>query len=180
MFVCGWNYGLRPDPVFSPTNIPYLRDGPPDVERLLQTWRPYGTIPSLYDCATNVPSRWDGFLRSTIVLQTFRPYGTVPPMLNDCYKHFVPTGRFPRLYDCATNVPSLWDGFLRSMIVLHNWSLWDRLVADLRSVRNGNLVVNIGGYSMTHTIGGETLTVYATCDRWCPASCRDAMFVETV
>src|SRR5690606_22284804 len=86
-----------------------------------QTFRPYGTIPSLYDCATNVPSRWDGFLRSTIVLQTFRPYGTVPPMLNDCYKHFVPTGRspdverifynhsvplgrFPRLYDCATNV----------------------------------------------------------------------------
>src|SRR5690606_1296976 len=70
--------------------------------------------------------------------QTFRPYGTVPPMLNDCYKHFVPTGRFPRPYDCATNVPSLWDGFLRSMIVLHIWSRWDRLVADLRSVRNGN------------------------------------------
>src|SRR5690606_28336617 len=126
----------------------------PMLNDFLQTFRPYGTIPSLYDCATNVPSRWDGFLRSTIVLQTFRPYGTVPPMLNDCYKHFVPTGRFPALYDCATNIPSLWDGFLPytivlqtcrpagtvscSMIVLHIWSRWDRLVADLRSVRNGN------------------------------------------
>src|SRR5690606_36088605 len=93
--------------------------------------------------------------RSTIVLQTFRPGGTVSYVLRLCYKHSVPTGRspdverifyyhsvplgrFPRLYDCATNVPSRWDGFLRSMIVLHICSRWDRLVADLRSVRNGN------------------------------------------
>src|SRR5690606_11430654 len=27
------------------TNIPSLRDGPPNVERLLQTFRPYGTVP---------------------------------------------------------------------------------------------------------------------------------------
>src|SRR5690606_15450735 len=78
MFVCGWNYGLWPDPVFTPTNIPSLRDGPPDVERLLQTFRPYGTIPSLYDCATNVPSRWDGSY-----------------VLRLCYKRAVPLGRFP-------------------------------------------------------------------------------------
>src|SRR5690606_40681950 len=103
----------------------------------LQTFRPYGTIPSLYDCATNVPSRWDGFLRSTIVLQTFRPYGTVPPMLNDCYKHFVPTGRFPALYDCATNIPSLWDGFLfddcaTQLVPLGQVGETDRVLPELK------------------------------------------------
>src|SRR5690606_36667918 len=89
------------------------------------------------------------------LLQTFRPAETGSYVLRLCYKHSVLTGRspdrerifynhavplerFPRLYDCATNVPSRWDGFLRSMIVLHIWSRWDRLVADLRSVRNGN------------------------------------------
>src|SRR5690606_23264898 len=87
---------IHPDKHSVPTGrSPMLND-------FLQTFRPYGTIPSLYDCATNVPSRWDGFLRSTIVLQTFRPYGTVPPMLNGF----------------STNIPSLWDGSPGSTIVL--------------------------------------------------------------
>src|SRR5690606_26163653 len=85
MFVCDWNYGLWPDPVFTPTNIPSLRDGPPNVERFstnIPSLRddslalrlcykrsvPLGRFPTFYDCATNVPSRWDGFLRSMIVL----------------------------------------------------------------------------------------------------------------
>src|SRR5690606_12107480 len=139
---------IHPDKHSVPTGrSPMLND-------FLQTFRPYGTVPPMLNgCYKHfVPT--GRFPRSTIVLQTFRPAGTVPtfydcatnipslrdgpPMLNDCYKHFVPTGRFPRLYDCATNVPSRWDGFLRSKIVLHIWSRWDRLVADLRSVRNGN------------------------------------------
>src|SRR5690606_30930106 len=139
----------------TPTNISSLWDGPPMLNGCYKHFVPTGRFPRLYDCATNVPSLWDGFLRSTIVLQTFRPAGTVSYVLRLCYKHSVPTGRspdverifykhsvplgrFPRLYDCATNVPSRWDCFLRSMIVLHIWSRWDRLVADLRSVRNGN------------------------------------------
>ena len=138
MFVCDWNYGLWPDPVVTPTNIPSLRDGPPNVERLLQTFRPYGTIPSLYDCATNVPSLWDGSYVLRLCYKHSVPTGRSPDVERIFYNHSVPLGRFPRLYDCATNVPSRWDGFLRSMIVLHIWSRWDRLVADLRSVRNGN------------------------------------------
>src|SRR5690606_12107481 len=89
----------------------------------LQTFRPYGTIPSLYDCATNVPSRWDGSYvlrlcykhsvptgRSPDVerlLQTFRPYGTVPQALRLCYKRSVPLGRFPTFEDCATHLVPL-------------------------------------------------------------------------
>src|SRR5690606_24231078 len=128
MFVCDWNYGLWPDPVFTPTNIPSLRDGPPNVERLLQTFRPYGTIPSLYDCATNVPSLWDGSYVLRLCYKHSVPTGRSPDVERIFYNHSVPLGRFPRPYDCATNVPSLWDGFLRSMIVLHIWSRWDRLV----------------------------------------------------
>src|SRR5690606_33210822 len=85
---------------------------PPDVERLLQTFRPSGTIL----CALR------------LCYKHSVPTGRSPDVERIFYNHSVPLGRFPRPYDCATNVPSLWDGFLRSMIVLHIWSRWDRLV----------------------------------------------------
>src|SRR5690606_6101743 len=122
----------------TPTNIPSLWDGPPMLNGCYKHFVPTGRFPALYDCATNVPSLWDGSYVLRLCYKHFVPTGRSPDVERIFYKHSVPLGRFPRLYDCATNVPSRWDGFLRSMIVLHNWSLWDRLVADLRSVRNGN------------------------------------------
>src|SRR5690606_15569496 len=114
-----------------------------------------------------------------------------------CYKHSVPLGRFPTFYDCATNISSLRDGSPGSTIVLQTFrpagtvSYVRRLCYTFGPAGTGwlrifvpcgteILVVNIGGYSMPHIIGGEDFTVYATCDRWCPASRGDAMFVETV
>src|SRR5690606_32286783 len=58
------------------TNIPSLRDGPPNVERIFYKHSvPLGRFPRLYDCATNVPSLWDGFL------------------FDDCATHLVPLGQ---------------------------------------------------------------------------------------
>src|SRR5690606_9396661 len=97
----------------------------------------------MFVCGWNFVCRTISYLRR----QTFRPYGTAPPMLNGCYKHFVPTGRFPRstivlqtcrpsgtvptFYDCATNIPSLrngppmLNGFSTNIPSLWVPSLWD-------------------------------------------------------
>src|SRR5690606_13345101 len=58
------------------TNIPSLRDGPPNVERLLQTLRPYGTVPQALRLC---------YKRSV-------PLGRFPTF-DDCATHLVPLGQ---------------------------------------------------------------------------------------